>query len=143
MSDESYKEGDPGYTFLGSSPAEKFLELAGLHRKEAGQLRDRAREEEAEGRMQEAKLMLDVAAVREQRALELEQAARGESGDPSVTEVLKGEKEVLEAYVPPTLSFIRPEDLPPPTVPEHMRPLPPGNIDRAWAWMKGRFKKKR
>jgi len=140
MSDESYQEGDPGYTFLGSSPAEKFLELAVLHRKEANQLRERAREAEEGGRYEEAKLMSDVALVREQRAAELEKAARGESDDPSVAEVLDGEKEVLDAYVPPTMSFIRAEDLPPATVPMHMRPIPPGRVDKAWARIKDWFK---
>jgi hypothetical protein len=140
MSDEGYQEGDPGYTFLGSSPAEKFRELAGLHLKEAKQLRERAREVEEEGRVEEAKLMLDVAAVREQRAAELEKAARGEGDDPSVAEVLDGEKEVLDAYVPPSMLFIRPEDLPPATVPMHMRPIPPGRVDKALAWIKDWFK---
>ena len=143
MSDEGFHaEDEPGYTFLGSSPAEKFLELAVLHHKEAKQLRERAREAEEEGRAEEVKLLLDVAAVRERRAEELERAARGEGDDPSVAEVLDGEQEVLEAYVPPSMSFINPEDLPPATVPVHMRPLPPGKIDLAMAWIKNRFKKK-
>jgi hypothetical protein len=140
MSDETYQDGDPGYTFLGSSPAEKFRELAGLHLKEAKQLRERAREVEEEGRVEEAKLMIDVALVREQRAEELEKAARGEGDDPSVAEVLDGEKEVQDSYVPPTMSFIRAEDLPPATVPMHMRPIPPGRVDKAVAWMKNWFK---
>jgi hypothetical protein len=142
MPDEGFEEEDPGYTFLGSSPAEKFRDLAVLHRKEADQLLERAREAEDEGRHEEAKLMRDVALVREQRAEELERAAKGEGDDPSVTEVLDSQKEMLGSYTPPTLSFIKPEDLPPATVPEHMRPLPPGNIDRAWGWIKDRLKKK-
>lgn len=140
MSDEGFQEGDPGYTFLGSSPAEKFRELAVLHRKEAKQLRERALDAEAEGRAEEVKLLLDVAATREKRADELERAAQGEADDPSVSEVLEGEKEVLDAYVPPSMSFIRPEDLPPATVPMHMRPIPPGKIDLAWARVKNWFK---
>jgi len=142
MSDEGFQPGEPGYTFLGSSPSETFSDLAVLHRKEAKQMRERAREAEEEGLHEEAKLLIDVAISREQRATELEKAARGEGEDPSVVEVLDGEKEALSAYVPPTTSFIRLEDLPPATVPMHMRPLPPGNIERAWAWIKGRFKKK-
>ena len=142
MPDEGFEEEDPGYTFLGSSPAEKFRDLAVLHRKEADQLRERAREAEEEGRHEEAKLMNDVALVREQRAEELEKAARGEGDDPSVTEVLDSQQEMLGSYTAPTLSFIRPEDLPHATVPEHMRPVPPGNIDRAWGWVKDRLKKK-
>jgi hypothetical protein len=140
MEDEGYQEGDPGYTFIGNSPSEKFSELAVLHRKEAGQLRERAHEAEAEGRAEEVKLLLDVAATRERRAEELEKAAQGEGDDPSVSEVREGEKEVLEAYVPPSMSFIRPEDLPPATVPMHMRPIPPGKVDLAWAWVKNWFK---
>jgi hypothetical protein len=141
MSDEGFQEEEPGYTFMGSSPAETFRELAILHQKEAKQMRERAREAEEEGREEEAKLLTDLAISRERRAAELEQAAKGESDDPSVAEVLDGQEEMLAGYTPPTLSFIRPEDLPPPTVPEHMRPLPPGRIDIALAWIKSRFKK--
>jgi hypothetical protein len=144
MSDEGFHEDEaPGYTFLGTSPAEKFLELAVLHRKEAKQLRESARLSEAEGREEEVRLLIRVAETREQRAQELEKAARGEADDPSVAEVLDGEQEVLSAYVPPTMSFLRPEDLPPATVPMHMRPLPPGNIPRALDWVKRLFKRKR
>lgn len=130
------------YTFLGTSPAEKFRELAVLHQKEAKQLRERAREAEEEGRAEEVKLLLDVAVTREQRAAELEMAAKGEADDPSVAEVLEGEKEILVGYEPPTMSFINPDDLPPATVPVHMRPLPPSNVDRAMDWIRNRFKKK-
>jgi hypothetical protein len=133
---------DASYTFLGTSPAETFRELVVLHLKEAKQLRERAREAEEEGRTEEVKLLLDVAVTREKRAAELELAAKGEADDPSVAEVLDGEKEILVGYEAPTMSFIKPEDLPPATLPAHMRPLPPSNFDRAMDWIKNRFKKK-
>ena len=122
-----------GYTFLGEEPASVFHELAEMHHREAKQLLERAHESEAEGRAEEAKLLIDVSAVREQRAAELEMAARGEAEDPSVIEVLDGQEDILKAYTPNTMTFFKEDELPPATVPEHMRPIPPGRLAKAMA----------
>jgi hypothetical protein len=50
-----------------------------------------------------------------------------------VTEIIEGQEEVVHSYVPHTTTFISLNDLPPATVPEHMRPRPPGLIARAFA----------
>jgi hypothetical protein len=123
----------PVYTFLSEEPAEVFNELADMHHREAKQLLERAHEAEAEGRQEEAKLLMDVSAFRQERAEELERTARGEVEDPSVVEVLDGQQDILNHYTPHTYTFVSPDELPPATVPEHMRPREPGRFDRAWA----------
>lgn len=101
------QEEAPGYTFLGEEPAGVFHELAEMHHREAKQLLERAHESEAEGREEEAKLLMDVSATREQRAAELEMAARGEAEDPSVIEVLDGQEDILKSYTPNTMTFFK------------------------------------
>jgi hypothetical protein len=128
MSDDDLQDQTPVYTFLNEEPAEVFRELAGLHHKEAKQLLEHAQQAEAEDRQEEAKLLMDVMAAREQRAAELEKAARGEVEDPSVIEVLDGQQDILSHYTPNTMTFFKEDELPPATVPEHMRPRPPGRI---------------
>jgi hypothetical protein len=127
------QEEAPGYTFLGEQTADVFRELADMHHREAKQLLERANASEAEGREEEAKLLLDVSLTREQRARELEMAARGEAEDPSVIEVLDGQEDILKTYAPNTMTFFKEDELPPATVPEHMRPVPPGRIAKAMA----------
>lgn len=128
MPDGDLQDQPPVYTFLDEKPSEVFHELADMHHREAQQLLEHARQAEAEDRQEEAKLLMDVMAAREQRAAELEQAARGEAEDPSVAEVLDGQQEILNTYTPNTMTFFKEDELPPATVPEHMRPRPPGRI---------------
>jgi hypothetical protein len=128
MSEEDLRDQTPVYTFLDEEPAGVFRELADMHHREAQQLLEHAMQAEAEDRQEESKLLMDIMVAREQRAAELEQAARGESEDPSVVEVLDGQQEILNTYTPNTMTFFKEDELPPATVPEHMRPRPPGRI---------------
>jgi hypothetical protein len=128
MSDDDLRDQTPVYTFLSEEPAGVFRELADMHHREAQQLLERAQQSEAEDRREEARLLMDVMAAREQRAAELEQAARGEAEDPSVIEVRDGQEEILNTYTPNTMTFFKEDELPPATVPEHMRPRQPGRI---------------
>lgn len=128
MSDDNLQDQTPVYTFLDSSPAEVYRELADMHHREAQQLLEHAREAEAEGRREEAKLLMDVSVFREERAEALEKTASGEGDDPSVTEVLDSQEDILKTYTPNTMTFFKEDELPPATVPEHMRPRPPGRI---------------
>jgi hypothetical protein len=127
------QEEAPVYTFIGEQTSDVFHELAEMHHREAQQLLERANASEAEGREEEARLLLDVSLTREQRARELEMAARGEVEDPSVIEVLDGQEDILKTYTPNTMTFFKEDELPPATVPEHMRPIPPGRIAKAVA----------
>ena len=141
MPDEGYQEGPPTYTFLNEEPADEYRILAEMHQKEAKQLLELARAAEAEDRQEEAKLLMDVSAFRLSRAEELEKTALGERDDPSVTEALDGEKEVLNTYVPHSMAFFNEDELPPPTVPMHMRPREEGAILRTWAKISEPIKK--
>jgi hypothetical protein len=142
MSDDGYEDGPPSYTFLTEEPAEEYRILAEMHRKEAKQLLERAQEAEAEGRQEEAKLLIDVSASRQERAGDLDKTARGEADDPSVTEAIDGQLEVLSTYTPHSMAFFKEDELPPATLPVHMRPREPGPILRTWAKITGKFKKK-
>src|ERR1035437_2709311 len=136
MSDDNFQDQTPVYKFPGSSPADELLEIARIHHREAKQLLDSARMAEAEGRQEEAKLLMDLAISRRERAEEFEKAARGEGGDPIVTEILDSQQDLLDNYSSVfTPALISLEDLPPATVPKHMQPLPPGRIARAMAWI--------
>jgi hypothetical protein len=128
MSDDDLQDQPPVYTFLGEEPAGVFRELADMHHREAQQLLEHAMQAEAEDRQEESKLLMDIMVAREQRAAELELAARGEGEDPSVVEVLDGQQEILNTYTPNTMTFFKEDELPPATVPEHMRPRTPGRI---------------
>jgi hypothetical protein len=141
MSDEGYQEGPPTYTFLTEEPADEYRILAEMHQKEAKQLLELARAAEAEDRQQEARLLMDVSAFRLSRAEELERTALGERDDPSVTEALAGEEEILSTYVPHSMAFFSEDELPPATVPMHMRPREPGGILRTWAKISSPIKK--
>jgi hypothetical protein len=123
----------PVYTFLNEAPEDEYRELALMHHREAKQLLEHAREAEIEGRQEEARLLMDVSSLREERAADLEKTARGECDDPSVTDALEGQEDILRSYTPHTMTFFSENELPPATVPEHMRPRPPGRMDRAFA----------
>jgi hypothetical protein len=133
MSDDNLQDKTPVYTFLGSSPADVYTRLADLHHKEAKQLLERAQQAQAEEREEEAKLLMHEAAFREERGKELEKTAKGQGEDPSVIEALDGQRDILHSYTPNTMTFFKEDELPPATVPEHMRPRPPDRIDRTLA----------
>ena len=70
MSRDDLQNQAPAYTFLGSSPAEELLVVARIHHKEAKQLFEHAQEAQAEGRQEEAKLLMDLWIARRDMAEE-------------------------------------------------------------------------
>src|ERR1035437_10256879 len=97
---EDQQELKPSYTFIGTSPGDELLDVVRIHRREVKQLLDSAIESEAQGREQEAKLLRDIAKERQDRADEFERAARGETKDPVITEILSDQEESIKNYVP-------------------------------------------
>jgi hypothetical protein len=132
--DDTFQDQTPIYTFLDSSQADEYREIARIHRKEGKQLLEHAHQAEAEDRQEEAKLLMDLSIKWEERAEEFEKAARGEGGDPIVTEILESQDEMIEkTSIKYTPEFISGKGLRPARLPKHMRPPPPGRIDRALA----------
>jgi len=125
----------PTYTFQDSSPADQFLEMARIHRLEAKQLFKNADKADAEGLQEEAKLLMDLAIARRERAEEFERAARGECGDPVVSEINDGLDETRMNYVPYAPSVMTEEELRFTEVPEDLKRPPLGRIARALAWI--------
>jgi len=134
MSEGNPKDQSPAYSFLGSSPTEELLEIARIHHKEAKQLFDRAQDAQAEDRQEEAKLLMDLAIARRERAEELEKAARGETVDPIVAEILDNEELMCKNYTPYTPTYSAPDEALPPGWFDEMKPPPLGRIARAVAW---------
>ena len=123
------------YVFKASSPADDCLEIAAIHHKEANQLFAGARQAEAEGRQEEARLLHDLAVAREATAVEFETAAKGETSDPVVTEILEWQKDLCEKYVPHSLTFVTGNEPPPPQFYEEMKAPEHGLLARAAAWV--------
>ncbi len=121
------------YTFQGGSPADQFLEIAHLHHLEAKQLFEGADKARAADRQEEAKLLLDLATSREERAIEFERAARGECDDPIVGEIIDGLEETRVKFTPYTPTFLTNEDLLSGPTPEDKPKL--GPIARVVAWV--------
>jgi hypothetical protein len=136
MSDEDLRNQPLVYTFQGNSPADELLEIARMHHQEARHLLDHAHDAEAEDRTSEARLLSDLAIARMERAEEFERAARGETGDPIVAEILDVQQELSQNYSPQyTPLFLSKEDQFRMELPKHMQPLPPGRFARAVAWI--------
>ena len=135
MSADNFQGKTPDYTFLGSSPADEFREVARIHYKEAKQLFDRAIEAQAEDRQEETKLLMDLAIARRAWADEFERAARGEGDDPIVTEILDSQEEMCVKFTPYAPAFFSEEELLHAELPEDMKPVPLGRIARAVAWI--------
>jgi hypothetical protein len=127
----------PAYSFQGSSPAEAYLAIASIHHKEAKQLLESAHAAKAEDRQEEAKLLFDVAASRKATAEAFERAARGETGDPIVAEILDSLEENREPYVPYAPTFLSQEELTPPEVPVVKDMSLKGRLLRGVAWVGG------
>ena len=135
MSEQEFQERPPNYTFLDNSPTEELREIARIHHQDAQDLNSRSRQAKAEGRLEEASLLKDLSFAREKRAWEFERAAKGETGDPIVTEILDDLEEVRGNYTPYSAAFVSAKDLPEMALPEHMRPRPPGRIARTMSWV--------
>jgi len=135
MSYGNPKDQSPACSFQGISPTEELLVVARIHHKEAKQLFEHAEEARAEDRQEEAKLLTDLAIARQEMADELDKAARGESGDPIVTELLESEELMCKNYTPKTPTYIAPDAALPPGWLEAIQPPPLGPIARAVAWI--------
>lgn len=123
------------YTFQGGSPADQFLEIARIHHLEAKQLFENAEKARVADREQEYKLLLDVAASREERAMEFERAAKGECSDPIVNEIIDGLEETREKFTPYAPTFLTEEELVyTPVLDDASRPKH-GPFARAVAWV--------
>src|SRR5271157_1913695 len=125
----------PACSFLGSPAVQEYLNVARIHRREAQQLLERAQEALAEDRQEEARLLTDLAIARRERAEEFERAARGEGGDPIVTEILDYQDDMCKKYTPHTSTYSAPDEALPPGWLEEMKPPPLGSFARALAWI--------
>jgi hypothetical protein len=135
MPSDNHQNQPPVYTFQGNSPADELLEIARIHHREAQELLEHSQQAKAEGREEEAKLLMDLWVAREERAVEFERAARGEGSDPVVNEILDWQEDLCETYTPHSLEFFTEEELAPKELPEEMKAPPSGRIGRAWAWL--------
>jgi hypothetical protein len=123
------------YASQGSSPNEELREIARIHHREAKELLEHSQQAKAEGRDEEAKLLMDLWVAREARAVEFEKAARGEGGDPIVTEILDWQEDLCENYTPHSLEFFTEEELAKSKLPDELESPPQGRIDRAFEWL--------
>ena len=139
MPDETKKYQQSDYIFKARSPAEDCLEIAKIHHREAKQMFDNARSAEAEGRLEEAKLLTDLAVAREAIAAEFESTARGESSDPIVAEILDWQDNLKEGYVPYKPTFVTGDEPAPAQLIAELKQPQPGVIARAVAWVGGLF----
>ncbi len=132
------QEPKPSYTFIGTSPTAELLEIARIHHKEAKQLLESSRAAEAENRLEEARLLKDLSDSREQTALDFEKAARGEGGDPIVTDILTDQEDMNKNFVPHESKYevtLTPEEQAAlASLAEVVEPPPPGPVARAVAW---------
>jgi hypothetical protein len=112
------QEQEPVFTYQGSTPEEVPLEIARIHHHEAQQLFDRAFEAEVEGRVEEARLLTDLATAREATAVDFERVAHGESKDPIVEEILDWQEDIAEHFVPYQSSYVPPPEEPKPEEPK-------------------------
>jgi hypothetical protein len=136
MSDDNRRNHElpADYASQGSSPTEELREIARIHHREAKELLEHSQQAKAEGREEEAKLLMDLWVAREERAEEFEKAARGEGGDPIVTEILDWQEDLCGNYTPPTMEFFTEEELASQELPEYLQAPPLGRIARAVAW---------
>jgi hypothetical protein len=135
MSDKNVQNQEPVYSFQGSSPADELLEIARIHHREAKQLFDSAYAAQAEGREEEARLLMDLAIARRERAEEFERAAKGEGSDPVVTEILDWQEDLREEYTPYTSTYTPADGELPEGWLEEFKPPKRGRIARAVAWV--------
>ena len=137
MEEESSPNQQPAYQFQASSQADDYGAIARIHRREAQQLLERSEASSAEGRVEEAKLLVDLYVERQATAEKFEKAARGEGGDPIVEEILDWQEDLTRGYVPYKPTFVT-GDVPVPEqlIAELKRPEP-GILARAVAWVGG------
>ena len=135
MADPKAAAEQSDYEFKGRSAAEDCLEVANIHHREAKQLLESAQVSEAEGRLEEARLLKDLAVAREATAVEFEKTARGETKDPIVGEILDWQEDICSTYVPYKPTFVTGDEPAPPQLIEELYQPPPGPIGRFVAWV--------
>jgi hypothetical protein len=123
------------YTFQGGSPADQFLEIARIHHLEAKQLFENAEKARTADRREEARLLLDLATSREERAIEFERAAKGECDDPIVSEIVDGLEETREKFTPYAPTLMTEDELLYTPSPDDANKPKHGPIARAVAWV--------
>jgi len=134
MPEDNPQDQKPVFTYAGNSPVEEFLEVANIYPKEAKQLFERAEQALAEDRQEEARLLTDIANSRREKAEEFEKAAKENSDDPIVADILRYQQELRDNYIPHTPTYTAPEDdLPANWLEEYKRP-PLGRFARIVAW---------
>jgi hypothetical protein len=138
MSDDNRPNQDlpADYASQGSSPTEELREIARIHHREAKELLEHSHQAKAEGREEEAKLLMDLWVAREERAMEFDKAARGEGGDPIVNEILDWQEDLCELLYPTYhWSSSQRRNWPPiRNCLSDLRAAPLGPIARAVAW---------
>ncbi|MGA3082383.1 MAG: hypothetical protein ABSD44_13600 [Terracidiphilus sp.] len=118
--DDPAKVEPPAYHYLEDLPGGGLVDVANIHHREAKQLFVGAEAAKAEGREEEANLLLDLAIAREETAKEFDKAAKGEIGDPVVAEILDWQEDLSENYVPFTSDYVAPVDDTPPPPPKEL-----------------------
>ncbi len=137
---QDLRELKPSYTFIGTPASAEHLEIARIHHREAKQMEESALASEAEGRLEEASLLRDLAKSRRETAMEFERAAKGQGKDPIVTDILSDQEETTKNFVPHEsnykvkLTAAEQEALD--HLAEYTAPPPPSPIARAIAWFK-------
>jgi hypothetical protein len=144
-SDEEFqdqRELKPSYTFIGTPASEEHLEVARIHFREAKQMEDNAIRAEAEGRLEEASLLRDLAKSRRETAEEFERAAKGEVKDPIVTEILEDQEGTMKNYKPHESDYVvkltDAEQDALAHLAEYTEPPPPSPLKRALGWFSGK-----
>jgi hypothetical protein len=113
--DDPTKDEPPAYHYRDDLPGGGLVDVANIHHREAKQLYIGAETAKAEGREEEARLLLDLAIAREETAKEFDKAAKGEVGDPIVAEILDWQEDISENFVPYISDYVAPvDDTPPP-----------------------------
>jgi hypothetical protein len=78
---------------------------------------------------------MDLSAARKQRAEEFDRAARGEGGDPIVTEILDWQQDMRKTHTPHMMEFLTKEELAAAELARLAALPPPGFIVRALDWI--------
>jgi hypothetical protein len=135
MPENESEKTQSGYRFKGRSASEDCLGVAYIHHKEAKQLFESARLAETEGRLEEARLLNDLAVAREATAVEFEKTARGETKDPIVGEILDWQEDLCSGFEPYKPTFITGDEPAPLQLVAELYQPPPGPLARFVAWV--------
>lgn len=135
MPDNEGTKTQSSYKFKARSASEDCLEVAFIHHKEAKQLFESAQQAETEGRLEEARLLKDLAEAREATAVEFEKTARGETSDPIVGEILDWQEDLCSNFEPYKPTFVTENEPAPLQLVAELYQPPPGPLGRFVAWV--------